>query len=90
MVGGRLRLTPRELAAAARASGLDFIAITEHNTADTHGAWGALANDDLLLPGTGLSVTEWRTSAAESAFVRVEVRHLGQQMAALSNPVILG
>lgn len=42
-------MTPEELAAAARASGLDFIAITEHNTADTHGAWGQLAGDDLLV-----------------------------------------
>lgn len=42
-------LTPEQLAAAARASGLDFIAITEHNTADTHGAWGQLAGDDLLV-----------------------------------------
>ncbi|MEV4627357.1 CehA/McbA family metallohydrolase [Micromonospora sp. NPDC049523] len=42
-------LTPSQLAAAARAARLDFIAITEHNTADTHGAWGALAGDDLLV-----------------------------------------
>lgn len=42
-------LTPGQLAAAARASGLDFIAVTEHNTADTHGAWGQLAGDDLLV-----------------------------------------
>jgi hypothetical protein len=42
-------LTPAQLAAAARASGLDFIAVTEHNTADTHGAWGQLAGDDLLV-----------------------------------------
>ncbi|GAA0522880.1 hypothetical protein Ade02nite_82450 [Paractinoplanes deccanensis] len=32
-------MTPGELTAAARAAGLDFFAITEHNTADTHGAW---------------------------------------------------
>ena len=42
-------LTPEQLAAAARASGLDFIAITEHNTAGTHGVWGQLAGDDLLV-----------------------------------------
>jgi hypothetical protein len=42
-------LTPQQLATAAREVGLDFIAITEHNTADTHGAWGSLANDDLLV-----------------------------------------
>ncbi|MEV1144774.1 CehA/McbA family metallohydrolase [Micromonospora sp. NPDC049799] len=42
-------LTPAHLAAAARAAGLDFIAVTEHNTSDTHGTWGPLAGDDLLV-----------------------------------------
>jgi hypothetical protein len=42
-------LTPEQVATAARAVGLDFIAVTEHNTADTHGAWGSLAGDDLLV-----------------------------------------
>lgn len=42
-------LTPGQLAAGARANGLDFIATTEHNTADMHGAWGPLAGDDLLV-----------------------------------------
>jgi predicted metal-dependent phosphoesterase TrpH len=42
-------LTPEQLAVAAREVGLDFIAVTEHNTADTHGAWGSLAGDDLLV-----------------------------------------
>jgi hypothetical protein len=41
------------------------------------------------LPGGGPGAVEWRTSAAESAFVRVEVCHPGGQMAALTNPVIL-
>ncbi|MEV0622980.1 CehA/McbA family metallohydrolase [Nonomuraea sp. NPDC050404] len=42
-------LTPEQLAAAARATGLDFIATTEHNTAETHAAWGPQAGDDLLV-----------------------------------------
>jgi hypothetical protein len=42
-------LTPGQLAAGARAGGLDFIATTEHNTTDMHGAWGRLAGDDLLV-----------------------------------------
>jgi len=46
---GAGELAPAQLAAGARASGLDFIATTEHNTADTHGAWGRLAGDDLLV-----------------------------------------
>ncbi|GHJ38771.1 hypothetical protein Sm713_43800 [Streptomyces sp. TS71-3] len=42
-------LTPGQLAAAARAVGLDFLAVTEHNTTVTHGAWGPHAGDDLLV-----------------------------------------
>jgi hypothetical protein len=42
-------LTPEQLAADARAAGLDFIAITEHNSADTHAAWSELAGGDLLV-----------------------------------------
>jgi hypothetical protein len=42
-------LTPAQLAAAARADGLDFIAVTEHNTAVAAGVWGQLAGDDLLV-----------------------------------------
>ncbi|WP_042403895.1 CehA/McbA family metallohydrolase [Streptacidiphilus carbonis] len=42
-------LTPQQLAAAARAAGLDFIATTEHNTAEGHGAWAAHAGPDLLV-----------------------------------------
>jgi hypothetical protein len=41
------------------------------------------------LPADGLGVVEWGTSAEESAFVRVEVRHAGGRMAALSNPIVL-
>ncbi|MGW4792057.1 CehA/McbA family metallohydrolase [Nonomuraea sp. NPDC004297] len=40
------------------------------------------------LPADGSGTVEWRTGAAES-FVRVEVRHAGGRMAALTNPVIL-
>jgi hypothetical protein len=43
------KLTPERLAADARAAGLDFIATTEHNTADAHTAWHAHARDDLLV-----------------------------------------
>lgn len=41
------------------------------------------------LPAEGPGTIEWRTSAEESGFVRVEVRQPGQQMAALTNPIIL-
>ncbi|MEO3750583.1 CehA/McbA family metallohydrolase [Streptomyces sp. B6B3] len=41
--------TPAEVAAAARAAGLDFITTTEHNTSSGHGAWQGLWGDDLLI-----------------------------------------
>jgi hypothetical protein len=79
-------LTPGQLAAAARASGLDFIAVTEHNTAGAHGAWRQLAGDDLLvIPGqevvTGTGhwlalgtrpgqVTEWRYGVRDGVIGR--------------------
>ena len=43
------KLTPQQLAAGARAAGLDFLATTEHNTAEAHGAWGRHAGEDLLV-----------------------------------------
>jgi hypothetical protein len=41
------------------------------------------------LPGHDPGIVEWHTSGEEAAFVRVEVRHPDQQMAALTNPIIL-
>ncbi|WP_171172302.1 CehA/McbA family metallohydrolase [Streptomyces sp. I05A-00742] len=48
--------TPAEIAAAARAAGLDWIVSTEHNTTSAHGAWQGLWGDDLLIL-TGEEVT---------------------------------
>ncbi|MGW3072023.1 MULTISPECIES: CehA/McbA family metallohydrolase [unclassified Kitasatospora] len=46
------RREPEEVAAGARAAGLDFIVSTDHNTSSSHAAWGPLAGPDLLiLPG---------------------------------------
>lgn len=42
------------------------------------------------LPSDGHGTVEWRTTAEESSFVRVEVRHPGRHAAALANPVVLG
>ncbi|MFD6420613.1 CehA/McbA family metallohydrolase [Streptomyces sp. NPDC060198] len=42
-------LTPAELAAAARAAGLDFVATTDHNTAAAHGGWAEQSGDGLLV-----------------------------------------
>ncbi|QGV80093.1 CehA/McbA family metallohydrolase [Streptomyces ficellus] len=50
------RRTPAEVAAAARAAGLDFINTSEHNTHAAHRAWEGLWGDDLLIL-TGEEVT---------------------------------
>jgi hypothetical protein len=47
---------PEEVAAGARAAGLDFMVTTDHNTSASHGAWGPLAGDDLLII-TGEEIT---------------------------------
>ena len=45
-------LTAEQLVAGARESGLEFIAVTEHNTAYLRAAWESVAGDDLLvIPG---------------------------------------
>ncbi|MEU4652621.1 CehA/McbA family metallohydrolase [Streptomyces sp. NPDC023723] len=43
------RRTPAEIAALARAAGLDFINSSEHNTHAAHAHWAELAGDDLLI-----------------------------------------
>ncbi|MFJ9803889.1 CehA/McbA family metallohydrolase [Streptomyces wuyuanensis] len=43
------RRTPDEIAALARAAGLDFVNSSEHNTHAAHGAWADAAGDDLLV-----------------------------------------
>ncbi|GIF67476.1 phosphoesterase [Asanoa ishikariensis] len=43
------RREPAELAADARAAGLDYIVSTEHNTPSAHAVWGAYAGPDLLI-----------------------------------------
>lgn len=41
------------------------------------------------LPGIGSTFAQWQTTASESGFIRVEVRHPEGSMAALTNPIIL-
>jgi hypothetical protein len=41
------------------------------------------------LPEEDSGDMEWRTTAKESAYVRVEVRHPDGRMAALTNPILL-
>lgn len=42
------------------------------------------------LPGDEAGSVQWDTTAEQSAFVRVEVRHPNGHVAALTNPIILG
>ncbi len=48
--------TPEEVAAGARAARLNFMISTDHNTSASHGVWGPLAGEDLLII-TGEEVT---------------------------------
>ncbi len=50
------RRLPEEVAAGARAAGLDFMVTTDHNTSSSHAVWGPLAGDDLLIV-TGEEIT---------------------------------
>ncbi|MFD7681441.1 CehA/McbA family metallohydrolase [Streptomyces sp. NPDC059271] len=43
------RRTPAEIAALARAAGLDFINSSDHNTHSSHAHWADQAGDDLLI-----------------------------------------
>ncbi|MGW0766657.1 CehA/McbA family metallohydrolase [Streptomyces sp. NPDC002676] len=43
------RRTPAEIAALARAAGLDFINSSEHNTTSSHAHWADVAGEDLLV-----------------------------------------
>jgi predicted metal-dependent phosphoesterase TrpH len=79
--------TPAELAAEARAAGLDFVASTEHNTAGASLGWGGHAGPDLLVIdgqevttrdghwlALGLepgAVVDWRYRTADGALDRV-------------------
>ncbi|MFC5202067.1 CehA/McbA family metallohydrolase [Streptomyces kaempferi] len=47
---------PAEVAAGARAAGLDFMVSTDHNTSSSHGVWGQYADSELLII-TGEEVT---------------------------------
>ncbi|GAA0932656.1 CehA/McbA family metallohydrolase [Pseudonocardia zijingensis] len=44
-------LTVADVVAAASSAGLDFIAITEHNSVDGHGDWAAYTGELVVIPG---------------------------------------
>lgn len=57
-------------------------------TVSLHTERGPVHRESLARDGAG--TVQWRTTPADNGFVRVEVRHDGGPMAALSNPVLLG
>lgn len=80
------RRLPSEVAAGARAAGLDFMVSTDHNTSSSHGIWGQYAGPDLLVI-TGEEITtrnghwlalglpagtwiDWRYRSRDDAFSR--------------------
>ena len=83
-------LTPEQLADAARAAGLDFVATTEHNNTEAYDAWAKAAGTDLLvIPGEEVTtqtghwlalglrpgqVVDWRYGVRDRAIGR----HLGE------------
>ncbi|MGW2254669.1 CehA/McbA family metallohydrolase [Kitasatospora sp. NPDC001660] len=80
------RRLPEEVAAGARAAGLDFIVSTDHNTSSSHAVWGPLAGPDLLIvPGEEVTTrnghwlalglpagefVDWRYRSRDEAFPR--------------------
>ena len=77
---------PSEVAAGARAAGLDFMVSTDHNTTSSHAVWGQYSGPDLLIV-TGEEVTtrnghwlalglpagewiDWRYRSRDNAFAR--------------------
>jgi hypothetical protein len=80
-IGERLRARGEPIVMVAEVRGVPSGAVSFHTDRGTvHRA---------SLPSSGSGTLEWHTSAEESQFVRVEVRHTGGSMAALSNPILL-
>jgi hypothetical protein len=57
-------------------------------TVSLHTERGRVHQETLAFDTAG--IVEWSTTSADSGFVRIEVRHDGGSMAALSNPILLG
>jgi hypothetical protein len=80
-IGEELNTDGASVVARMRVDGVPAGTVTFHTEK------GVTHRADLL--ATGAEDVEWRTSAAEAGFVRIEVRHPDGRMAALSNPITL-
>jgi predicted metal-dependent phosphoesterase TrpH len=80
-VGQRLETGGDDVAVSVEVSGVPSGTVTFHTER------GPVHHVDLPREGTA-SIT-WTTSAEQSAFVRIEVRHPTHRIAALTNPIVL-
>jgi hypothetical protein len=80
-IGQHLQTEGRPVVVQAEVSGMPSGMVSFHTDR------GAVHQS--ALPSDGASSIEWRTTAEETSFVRIEVHGPGQDMAALTNPVIL-
>lgn len=81
--------TPDELTAAARARGLDFIALTDHNTISPLAEMASLSNAGLLTMGGMELTTFWGHALClgTTAWIDWRVDAAGQGMAAIASNV---
>lgn len=80
-IGERLKTAGHPAVARVEIRGVPSGAVTFHTQ---NGAAHSIS-----LPVTGSGAAQWQTGAAESAFVRIEVRRPEGRMAALTNPITL-
>ncbi|MHB8618673.1 MAG: CehA/McbA family metallohydrolase [Chloroflexota bacterium] len=94
--------SPRELAAAALQAGLDFLAVTDHNTS-SHLPHVAAISPPLLLPGEEVTtygghmnvwgnqrLIDFRCSAAEDVRAVIETAHADGALVCASHPAMPG
>ena len=92
--------SPAQLVARARALGLDFLAITDHNTISHHAGLPALADDDLLLiPGQEVTTyyghmnvwgtrrwCDFRSSSERELAAIIELAHASGGACSINHP----
>ncbi|QDN74544.1 histidinol phosphatase [Streptomyces sp. S1A1-7] len=81
LVGGHLKTLGQKVAVRAHVRGVPSATVSFHTDR------GKVHCEPLPKHGTGTA--QWLTSAQESTFIRIEVRHPHGPMAALTNPIIL-
>ncbi|MGW2813682.1 hypothetical protein [Streptomyces sp. NPDC001415] len=80
-VGGRLSTHGGQVEVRAVVQGVPAASVSFHtDRGKVHRA---------SLPGEGAGAVRWHTTAEDSAYVRIEVRHPDGPVAALTNPIIL-